>query len=107
MPNENDETRRERNERHDIITPEFCIPSGGETYWSWYHQISDGTARVMDGVCYPIPGAEFYHWAQLTQTIVTADEYAILRAMDAAFVDEMNQELQAYQERLRNPTGTE
>lgn len=100
-PNENDETRRERNDRHGVPSPEHCIPDGGETYWSWYFQISDGLTRVIDGVCMPVPASEINSWAQATYTIVTADEYAILRAMDTAFCDELNKELQAFHERSR------
>lgn len=101
-PDENDQTRRERNDNHGITSPEFIIPGGGEILWSWYFDVSSGVQRIADGVCLPIPAAEFMHWAQLTQTIVTAAEYAILRAMDVAFVAEMNVELQAFHERTRN-----
>lgn len=49
-----------------------------------------------------MPWSEFYHWAQVTQTIVHPEEYAILRAMDAVFCEETNSELQAYHERLKS-----
>jgi accessory colonization factor AcfC len=56
--------------------------------------------RVEDGVCFPVPWSEFLAWANVANVIVRADEYAILRAVDLAFCDEMNKELQAYQDRL-------
>lgn len=101
LPNEDNETRRERNESFDVPSPDFEIPDGGEFIWSWYFQISDGLRRVDDGVCFPIAWSEFNVWAIVTSTEVTSDEFDILRAMDTAFCDEMNKELQAYQERMR------
>lgn len=101
LPDENGEHRRERNERHNMPVPETTIPDHGVYLWDWFWQCSDGLKRIDEGVCAPIPWSEFFHWAQVTQTIVHANEYAILRAMDAAFCEETNVELQAYQERLR------
>lgn len=102
MPDENGEHRRDRNARHNEPCPELNVPGHGQYLWDWYWQISDGLKRIFDGVCAPIPWSEFLCWAQVTQSIVYADEYAILRAMDAAFCDETNIELQAYQERLKD-----
>lgn len=101
LPDENGEHRRERNERHNAPCPDLNIPECGEYLWDWYWEVSDGLRRISDGVCSPIPWSEFFHWAQVTQTIVHAREYAILRAMDAVFCEETNTELQAYHERLK------
>jgi hypothetical protein len=104
-PNEHGETRRERNERFEQPSPELIIPDGGQYLWDWYHELAEGVGRINDGVCRPIPWGEYLAWAKVSGSIVRTDEYAILRAMDASFCDEMNKELQAYQERLRDPTG--
>jgi hypothetical protein len=98
-PDENGRTRRERNEDFNTTSPEFIVPEGGEYLWIWYFEISDSLRRVDDGVCFPIPPSEFFYWKSMTDRVVSADEYAILRAMDAAFCEETNKELQAYQER--------
>jgi hypothetical protein len=98
-PDEDGKTRRERNEQFNTASPEFIIPEGGEYLWSWYFEVSDGVRRVDDGVCFPIPWSEFLAWKTALDRVVSADEYAILRAMDAAFCEETNNELRAYHER--------
>ena len=98
-PDEKGSTRRERNESFNVPSPEFEIPEGGEFLWTAYFQISDGLRRIDDGVCFPIPWSEFLAWAKVLDHVVTSDEYVILRAMDAAFCEETNKELQAYHER--------
>ena len=99
-PDENGETRRDRNENFNAPSPEFEIPEGGEYLWNWYFEISDSLRRIDDGVCFPMPPSEIIAWKNLTDRVVTTDEYAILRAMDAVFCEETNKELQAYHERL-------
>lgn len=91
----------------EVFSPDFEIPDGGEIIWSWYFQASDGLRRVDDGVCFPIPWDQFLSWSSVTGTIVRSDEYIILRAMDTAFCDEMNKELQAYQERIKQAQQNE
>lgn len=101
MEDEKGETRRQRNDdfEHGLLTPEFEIPDGGEFLWDWYHDASSGTKRIVEGVCYPIEATAFLAWAQMSGTIVRTREWAILRAMDTVFCDEMNKELQAFHER--------
>lgn len=98
-PDENGLTRRERNDNYDIPSPEFEIPEGGEYLWGWYFEISNSLRRIDDGTCFPMPPSEIIAWKNLTDRIVTTDEYAILRAMDDAFCEKTNVELQAYHER--------
>ena len=51
--------------------------------------------RVLEGICGPITPANWIAWQQITGNIVYPREYAILAAMDVAFCDEMNKELEA------------
>jgi hypothetical protein len=83
----------------------LVIPEAGEYLWNWYFDISQSIRRVHDGVCVPIPPSEFTHWRFNTATIVTAPEYAILRAMDRAYCAAMNIELGAFQVRQREQAG--
>lgn len=53
----------------------------------------------MDGVCFPIPWGEYREWASVTNIEVYEREFAILHAIDLAFCEEMNKELQAFRER--------
>lgn len=49
----------------------------------------------------PIPPSEFRAWREITGNIVYPAEYAILCAMDVAYCDEMNKELAASIERIK------
>jgi hypothetical protein len=101
MPDEKGLTRRERNERFGQgSSPAIDIPGAGDHLWEWYFQLSGRLRRVRDGVCEPIPPSEFMAWCEASGTIVNALEYAMLSAMDDAFCDEMNQELQDYNTRM-------
>jgi hypothetical protein len=48
-----------------------------------------------------IPPSEYEPWARLTGNIVYRHEYAILAAMDAAYCDELNNELADHHERVK------
>lgn len=99
MKDENGETRRERNERFNQFSPATVVSEGGRYLWDWYFGLSRMLQRITDGVCHGIPPSEFLAWAQVENVIVLADEYAILRAMDEAFCDEMNIEFEAFRQR--------
>lgn len=63
--------------------------------WEWFWQINDGVDRSGDGFCRKITWADYLGWEKISGNIVTHDEYAILRAMDGAFVEEMTKEIQS------------
>jgi accessory colonization factor AcfC len=46
-----------------------------------------------------MPPSEIIAWKNLTDHVVTSDEYVILRAMDVTFCEETNKELKAYHDR--------
>jgi hypothetical protein len=96
---EKGETRRERNTKYDTPSPEIELPDDGIYIWDWYHEISNGLRRVHDGICIAIPWSEFIAWSKVTSVEVLAAEYKVLRAIDNAFVEAMNDELQAYHDR--------
>lgn len=64
--------------------------------------LSGCVRRVIDGVCIPIPPTEFLAWCRASGTIVYPFEYAILSAMDDAYREEMNSELENYRLREKN-----
>lgn len=103
MPDENGKTRRERNESFDAasvpIAPPALIPPVASYIWNWYFSLSSSLWRIRDGICTPIPPSEFMAWKEATGEIVHPFEYAILRAMDAAFCAETNKELADYRVR--------
>jgi len=88
-------TRRERNLRAEIDSPEFVIPQAGKHLWDWFAEINSVVSRVRDGHCCPLPPSEILAWVQLTGNIVYPSEYAILVAMDAEYCSEVNKEFAA------------
>lgn len=46
-------------------------------------------------MCYPIPPSEWVAWQKITANIAYPWEFDILAAMDVAFCDEVNKELDA------------
>jgi hypothetical protein len=109
VKDETGETRRERNERFGKpeLSPPLRYPDAGAYLWGWYFDLSQRLRRVRDGVCEPIPPSEYEAWARLTDNIVYPHEYAILAAMDAAYCEEMNKELAAYHERLKDQAASD
>jgi hypothetical protein len=99
VPDENKETRRERNKRHHAYTPKFNIPDEGMYLWSWYEELSRRFQRNIDGTCRPIPPSEFLAWSNITGNVVDHVEYDILSKMDDVYCREMNNELTDYQAR--------
>jgi hypothetical protein len=105
-PDEHGETRFDRYERMDVLAPELDIPEPGRYLWDWFAQLSKGVRRISEGRCNPITWADFLSWASAMGLLVHPFEYDILHAMDVAFRDEVDKELDDYrareQERLRN-----
>ena len=101
QPDENGNTRRERNEQfgQDHLTPELELDEVAQHYLNLYYRLSNRLKRVEDGNCSPIPPSEFLAWVTLTGVIVLPWEYDMLSQMDLAFCEEMNAELAAFQER--------
>lgn len=100
-PDENDQTRRERNEKFETPSPPLVIPEAGQFLWDIFHTLHRSVSRVSDGYYRMIPPSEFEAWCRLTGTLVYPTEYAILNAMDRAYCDEANKELDAARERER------
>lgn len=88
-------TRREAYPRFNWPVPDLDIPEAGQHLWNWYSTVSRRVGRIRDGVCHPIPPSEWLAWQTLTGEIVYSWEHDILAAMDVAFCEEMNKELEA------------
>lgn len=100
MPDENGKTRRERNDLFGVEAPIFSIPQTGRYLWDWYFDLSDSLRRVRGNVCEPFPPSEFAAWRDLNGEIIYPVEYNIIREMDKAFCEEMNNEMADYRVRL-------
>lgn len=88
-------TRREYNEQFGQPVPDVYYDLDFQYIWEWFWELNSGVNRDGDGHCRKISWADYDGWESQTETIVRADERAILRAMDDAFVKEMNAEIKA------------
>lgn len=91
-------SRREYYPRFNREAPPLEIPPAGEYLWELYLDVSSKVRRIAEGVCGPIPPSEFVAWRILTHERIRPWEYEILAAMDVAFCDELNKELEAKRE---------
>jgi hypothetical protein len=69
--------------------------------WRTYWEISESVVRIHDGICRPIPPSEIASWMTINAEILYHNEVEILRAMDAAYCEEMNKELADYRDRQK------
>lgn len=97
----NNDTRRERNTRAGVETPEFYLPVEGMYLWEWFGDINNSVSRIdyNAGIYNLISPTEFLAWSTLTGNEILPEEYEILRAMDIIFCKEMNLEISS--ERIR------
>lgn len=93
-PGNEEETRRKRNERVGVPTPEFEIPENGFYLWRWFNDLNNSVSRIdFNGYYCSIPPSEFLAWSTLTKNYLTPEEFDILRAMDGIFCKELNAEI--------------
>ena len=93
-PGNEEETRRKRNERVGVPTPEFEIPENGLYLWRWFNDLNNSVSRIdFNGYYYPIPPSEFLAWSTLTGNYLTSEEYDILKSMDSIYCKESNSEI--------------
>lgn len=69
--------------------------------WDWYCDILNSFQSVIDGQAVPIPPSEFAAWISLTGNIVRPEDYAILRQIDNARRDAMNEEIKRARDRQK------
>jgi hypothetical protein len=89
---DNNETRRQRNDRVGEHTPPFSIPSSGKYLWEWFNSLNNSISRIQKGVCYLMPPSEIMAWSELTGNIVYSEEYDIISSMDRSYCEETNKE---------------
>src|SRR5690606_10437213 len=85
-------TRRERNERFGQDSPELEIDPVAEYLWEWFWDASRGRQAGLNGPL-PLSGTEWRAWQEITGHVVRPEEWAILRDMDAAYLEACGEEL--------------
>lgn len=102
MPDENGETRRERNARFEEPSPDLDLPEAGAHVWEWFWEISARRRSGPEALSY----AEVGEWQRLTSTQVRPEEVEMLMKMDNAYLAEVREEQRAAMERMREDVGS-
>lgn len=96
LPDDKNQTRRERNESINIYTPPFEIPDDGFYLWSWFTELNNSISRIdFNGYYSIIPPSEYLAWCKLTGNCLYPEEFDILQSMDVMFCKEMNLDINA------------
>lgn len=95
MEDEKGDSRRQRNTRVGVESPDFEIPESGIYLWDWFKALNESVFRNVDGYYHLIPPSEYKAWSELTGSLITPDEYDILRSMDVVFCNELNADIEA------------
>lgn len=95
-PGKDGQTREERNEAFDQAdkTPEWSLPDEGVYLFDWFDEISSGVNRYGDGRVNRITWLDYQAWVALTGTLIYPHEVAILVAMDQAYCEGLEGELE-------------
>jgi len=83
-PDENGETRRERNARFGVESPEIEPVEGGEFLLSVFWALNGIRSQGFAGPD-PIRPRDIIDWSELTGTVLHQEERSIFLRMDAAF----------------------
>jgi len=96
------ETRRQRNERFDVDTPEAPVLDPDFDYlMDWFWELHQGRSMGMgDGE--PLSFTEIEAWVRLTGTVIRREEVRILMTIDRAYLHAKGEERQAQEERRSN-----
>ena len=106
-PDENGETRAERNERFDEAdkTPEIETPEDWQYLLDWFWDIHSARSHGFNGPN-PMSLTDIANWSAMTGNQLLREEVAIIRQIDAAYVEAVGVEMMERMERAKaKPTG--
>lgn len=91
-PDASGETRRERNERFGVESPNFEPPKEGRYLWLWFVSAAR-TRRYDQGTPQPLTPQEWIGWAQISGEMVRREEYLALMEMDRTYCASLSREI--------------
>lgn len=97
MPNDDGETRRQRNLKFGQPVPALVIPPNGQHVWHWFWSLSNRRRNGPEPLSYSDVG----EWQRLTHTPIRPEEVEMLMRMDDAYLTEVRKEQAAAIERAR------
>lgn len=92
LPDEKGETRRQRNAKFGVASPDIEVPDEGQHVWDWFWEKL--TNRRKSGP-EALTHAEIGEWQRLTRTQVLPEEIEMLIAMDDAYMKAYRDEQEA------------
>ena len=98
MRDTNGETRRERNEAFELLSPEAEVPEAGHTLWDWFWDLRSAQAPGFSGLA-PLSHQEMLAWLQLTGNHLRREDIAVLKAMDGRYCQAVEEETEAIRAR--------
>lgn len=90
---ETGETRRERNKRFNVTSPDFEPPSPFHYLWEWFVDLNADRSLDNNGYMKTLTATAIKSWSELTDTVIRPSEFRLLREIDKAFVTETNKEI--------------
>lgn len=97
MPNEEGETRRQRNRKFGQPAPDVEVPPEGSHVWHWFWSLSNRRRSGPEALSY----AEVGEWQRLTHTPIRPEEVEMIMRMDDAYLAEVRKEQAAAIERAK------
>ena len=98
MPDENGETRRQRNTKFGHPSPDYDAPDAVAHVWEWFWDLSARRKSGPEALTY----AEIGEWQRLTGTAIRPEEVEMLMKMDDAFLADVREEQRMHMVRARD-----
>lgn|GEM_PF-909392 len=95
MADEKGETRRQRNERFEIATPDVDLPDEGAHVWAWFWDLSARRRAGPEALSFSDVG----DWQRLLQLDLLPQEVGMLMAMDDKYLAAVREDQAAARER--------
>lgn len=102
MADENGETRRQRNERFGIESPDQEFPGGALHVWDWFWQLSGRRHSGPEALTF----ADVGQWSRLLHIDLLPEEVQMLMAMDDQYLRAVREEQKAARERSQQQNGS-
>ena len=92
-PDSKGETRRERNARFDVASPNPVWPPKGMYLLEWFRAATCTRQRDANGLPLALAHTEWQAWAEMAAVEVRPEEYKGLLAMDRSYVNALQTEI--------------
>jgi hypothetical protein len=98
-PDHENKTRRERNHAFGQESPPLEIPENGSHLWAFFLELNQARQER-----YLFSFQEIDAWMRLTGNRLLRQEIRIIKAMDVAYINQLNQEIEDTKARMRGST---